>query len=358
MAFFAVNFSPMPRFKPVPAPASSLNFVEPMECLLVSTLPEGPEWVYEIKLDGYRAQALCHGRTAQLLSRNGNDLGHRFPDLVSDLASCVPAGSILDGELVALDAFGKPSFSLLQNFTTSGAAVVFFAFDLLQLEGRDLGCLPLADRRELLQKHLGTTDTVQLSESFQIPARQMLELVRTHELEGVVAKRLTSTYERGKRTGAWAKLRVELSQELIIGGYTPGTHGFDAVLVGFYRADRLHFCGSVRNGFVPASRRTLHARLAAQKAPACPFVNLPEAGSGRWGEGLTAAKMEHCVWLRPETVAQFRFLEWTPNDHLRHASFIALREDKAARAVVKEGEASEQRRSLARQALEQKRHRA
>lgn len=173
----------------------------------------------------------------------------------------------------------------------------------------------------------------------------MLELVRSHGVEGVVAKRLSSTYEQGKRTGAWTKMRVELSQELVIGGYTPGTHGFDAVLVGLYRDDRLYFCASVRAGFVPASRRAVHAQLASLEAEACPFVNLPEASGGRWGQGMTAAKMRNCIWLHPEVIAQFRFLEWTSNDHLRHASFVALREDKDPRAVFKEDEAVADRKA-------------
>jgi DNA ligase D-like protein (predicted ligase) len=315
-----------------------LSFLEPMECLLVAKLPEGPEWAYEIKLDGYRAQALCDGMSTRLLSRNGKDLGLRFPALISKLAAAAPAGSIVDGELVALDASGKPSFSLIQNAATSDAKLVFFAFDLLRLECRDLTRRPLSERRQLLCKALRQNDAVQLSESFQIPAQQMLELVRSHELEGVVAKRLSSTYEQGKRTGSWTKMRVERSQELVIGGYTPGTHGFDAVLVGFYRPDGLHFCASVRAGFVPASRRDLAGKLVHLRGDACPFVNLPESSAGRWGQGLTAAKMQDCVWLQPETVAQFRFLEWTPNDHLRHASFVGIREDKNAADVVKDGE--------------------
>ena len=178
-----------------------------------------------------------------------------------------------------------------------------------------------------------TSDTVQLSESFQVP--QMLALVREHGLEGVVAKRLSSCYERGKRSGAWLKVRVELAQEFVVGGYTSGTHGFDALLLGFYRGEDLHFCASVRNGFVPASRRALFLKLQASASGTCPFVNLPEKSAGRWGQGLTAAKMKNCVWLKPELVGQFRFLEWTPADHLRHVSFIGLRDDKEARDVVK-----------------------
>ena len=133
------------------------------------------------------------------------------------------------------------------------------------------------------------------------------------------------------------KMRVELSQELVIGGYTPGTHGFDAILVGFYRGEQLHFCASVRAGFVPASRRALYERLSPFETGACPFVNLPEASAGRWGQGLTAAKMKNCIWLRPQIIAQFRFLEWTPGDHLRHASFVGIREDKEPHAVMREG---------------------
>ena len=315
---------------------SHLRFVEPMECLIMSKLPEGPEWSYEIKLDGYRAQALCDGGKTQLLSRNGKDLGKRFPAVVASLARAIPQGSAVDGELVALDTDGKPSFSLIQNSATSGATFVFFAFDLLTLAGRDLTCRPLSERREFLTKALKQDDTVQLSQDFRISATQMLEMVRSHGLEGVVAKKLSSFYEPGRRSGAWSKMRVELSQELVIGGYTPGTHGIDAVLTGFYKGRDLHFCGSVRNGFVPASRRAIHAALSSLEDTICPFVNLPESSAGRWGQGLTAAKMKNCVWLKPDTVAQFRFLEWTPNDHLRHASFIALRNDKNARRVVKE----------------------
>ena len=349
----------MAKSKAAYGTAIQMSFLEPMECLLVSRLPEGPEWAYEIKLDGYRAQALCNGKTTKLLSRNGNDLGLRFPAMLPELAAAISNGSIVDGELVALDPSGKPSFSLIQNSATSGARFVFFAFDLLQFEGTDLTGKPLAERRSLLRKGLRQSDSVQLSESFQIPAEQMLALVRGHGLEGVVAKRLSSTYEQGKRSGAWAKMRVELSQELVIGGYTPGTHGFDAVLVGFYRGDQLYFCASVRAGFVPASRRALHAKLKPHETEACPFVNLPEASAGRWGQGLTAAKMKNCIWLRPEIVAQFRFLEWTPNDHLRHASFVGVRDDKAARSVVKEVEsAAAKRKAPQREIVDSERCRA
>lgn len=247
------------------------RFIQPMECLMVAKLPEGPEWSYEIKLDGYRAQALCEASGTQLLSRNGKDLGKRFPEVVAALARAIPHGSIVDGELVALYSNGKPSLSLIQNSATSGATFVFFAFDLLALAGADLTRKPLSERQGLLQKALKQDDTVQVSQGFTIPAAQMLEMVRSHGLEGVVAKKLSSFYEPGRRSGAWSKMRVELSQELVIGGYTPGTHGIDAVLTGFYKGRDLYFCGSVRNGFVPASRRAVHASIAALETPDLSF---------------------------------------------------------------------------------------
>ena len=319
--------------------AHQLDFVPPMECLHTDRLPEGPDWIYEVKLDGYRAQALHAAKATRLLSKNGKDLGGRFPGVALALASSLPAGSVADGELVALDAAGRPSFSLIQNSASSGATFVFFAFDLMSLAGRDLTNEPLAERRRLLKQNLQVSDTVQLSESFTIPAAQMLALIREHGLEGVVAKRLSSRYEKGARSGAWTKLRFNLGQGFVIGGYTPGTHGFDAVVIGFYRGRDLHFCAKVRAGFVPASRRQLFQQLAPLKTEVCPFVNLPEKGEGRWGQGLTAAKMAECVWIKPETVAQFEFLEWTPADHLRHVNFLGVRNDKEPSAVVKEGEA-------------------
>ena len=314
------------------------NFVPPMECLYTDRLPEGPEWIYEVKLDGYRAQAVRTGATVQLLSKTGKNLGLRFPALLPALSKALPKESVVDGELVALDPEGRPSFSLIQNAGSNKAPLVFYGFDLLALGGEDLTRRPLSERRALLREHLKVSDAIQLSESFQIPAEQMLQLVHTHNLEGVVAKRLASCYEEGRRSGAWLKMRVELAQEFVIGGYTPGTHGFDAVQLGFYRNGQLRFCASVRNGFVPASRRSLFSRLKPLETDVCPFANLPESSPGRWGAGMTVARMSECVWLRPETVAQFRFLEWTPSEHLRHVSFIGLREDKEPLDVVKEGE--------------------
>lgn len=212
---------------------------------------------------------------------------------------------------------------------------MFFAFDILMVAGRDVRMLPLIDRQQLLRDSLRTSDLVQVSESFSIPAEQMIAIVREHGLEGLVAKRLNSRYESGRRSGAWQKLCLTQAQEFVVGGFTPGDHGIDPLLVGFYRGRRLQFCASVRVGFVPASRRELDSRLQPLITDHCPFVNVPESSPGRWSQGLTAEKMKSCVWVR-RMVVRCSYQEWTTNDHLRRVSYVGVRDDMDAREVVKE----------------------
>ena len=164
----------------------------------------------------------------------------------------------------------------------------------------------------------------------------MLKFVRTHGLEGVIAKRADSPYEPGKRSGLWTKTRVDMGQEFVVGGYTPGANGFDALLIGFYQGKDFLYAGKVRAGFVPASRREVAKHFQGLKTKKCPFANLPEAGGGRWGEGLTADKIKECTWLKPELVARIDFREWTGASHLRHTKFVALRDDKNPKKVVRE----------------------
>jgi ATP-dependent DNA ligase len=146
--------------------------------------------------------------------------------------------------------------------------------------------------------------------------------------EGLVAKDRNSRYEPGLRSGAWQKMRINLSEDFVIGGYTVGGSTFDAVVFGYYEGKQLMFAARTRNGFTPASRRELHRRFEGLETKKCPFANLPESRSGRWGQGLTAEKMKECRWLKPVLVGRFEFTEWTPDGHLRHAKFVSLREGK------------------------------
>jgi bifunctional non-homologous end joining protein LigD len=195
--------------------------------------------------------------------------------------------------------------------------------------------LPLVERREILKSLTFSSRRIRIAEYFASSATDMLSAARAQGLEGVVAKRKDSRYEAGKRSGAWVKHRLNAGQELVIGGYVPGAHGVDAIIVGCYRGEELIYVARVRNGFVPASRRQVFERLKPLVTRDCRFVNLPETPKGRWGEGLTAADMEKCVWVRPKLVARIEFLEWTESektvsDYTRSSSTVREVSDHAS----------------------------
>jgi DNA ligase D-like protein (predicted ligase) len=313
------------------------RFIEPMLLLRTEKLPEGPEWQVELKLDGYRALAIKSGGKVYLRSRNDNDFNIRYPGVVKALAT-MPDDTVIDGEVVALDADGRPSFNTLQNYGSSGVPLHFFIFDVLVLKGKDVMGEPLVKRRELIEKHVlpKLADPIRYSPVLEGTMKQLVHSVKTQGLEGLVAKRRDSKYEPGLRPGAWQKMRVNAGQELVIAGYTPSPKNFDALVIGHYQDGKLMYAARTRNGFTPASRAELFKKLEPLEIAECPFANLPEKKAGRWGAGLTAAKMAECRWLKPVTVAQFEFVEWTSDAHLRHSRFVALREDKNAKDVRRE----------------------
>src|SRR5262249_48522927 len=190
----------------------------------------------------------------------------------------------------------------------------------------------------LLRQHVlpNLGEPIRHSPELNASLPDLVAAVRAQGLEGLVAKRLDSRYEPGQRSGAWRKMRINRGQEFVIGGYTPSPRNFDALIFGYYEGDRLIYAARTRNGFTPSSREKLYKRFRGLEIPECPFANLPEARSGRWGQGLTADKMKECRWLKPELVAQFEFVEWTPDGHLRHARFVGLRDDKSARQIRRE----------------------
>jgi DNA ligase D-like protein (predicted ligase) len=269
----------------------------------------------------------------EIYSRLKNSTTEKFPQIVEALDS-LPQGTVIDGELVALNAEGKPDFNLMQNYK-SAEFLVYFVFDILMHEGRSLLDLPLTERRRIMREVVKPNDCIQIVE-VSTSAEDIIRFVKEHQLEGVIAKRADSKYLPGKRTGWWVKTRFNLTQEFVIGGYTPSHLGLDAIIVGVYRGKDLYFSSRVRAGFTPHSRRQVYQKIHRLELDRCPFANLPQPTAGRWGLGITAEAMKGMVWLKPEAVAQIEFLEWTGRDILRSASFVRLREDKDPQKVVKE----------------------
>jgi bifunctional non-homologous end joining protein LigD len=315
------------------------SFIEPMQALAVEKLPEG-DWLYEVKLDGYRALAFKDGKDVRLLSRNNKPFN--YPQLTDSLKLLRANRVILDGEIVALDEKGRSSFQLLQVYKSSEQRVplVYYAFDLLFLEGKDLRNQPLSARCKLLATVLKKApENIRLSKELQGTKDELLRVAQEFGLEGLVAKRLSSVYESRRRTGAWVKGKLTRAQEFVIGGHTmpEGSRKyFGSLLVGYQSPDGLRFAGRVGTGFSEKLLASVDAQLQKLKRSTCPFINLPEKTKGRWGLGITPAVMKRCHWVKPVLVAQVKFTEWTNDDQLRQPVFLGLRTDKEAKEVVRE----------------------
>lgn len=219
-----------------------IPFTAPMECLPVANLPDAPGWVYELKLDGFRGQAIRDKSGVHLPSRNGKDFSEKFPQVFAALKKALPIGTAVDGELVAFDEGGKPSFNAIQN-ADAHTNIVLFVFDILVNRWKDVKPMPLSERLTILKSAIVPSERVQVSATFPGPLSRFVAAVREMGGDGVVAKRLTSHYQPGKRTGAWVKRRPNIGQEFIIGGFTPGSHGIDALEV-TRRSPHLQNCHS------------------------------------------------------------------------------------------------------------------
>jgi DNA ligase D-like protein (predicted ligase) len=260
------------------ASAERLQFVEPMYARAVQQLPESKDWLYEVKFDGYRCLAAKDSIGVTLWSRRANRLTDQFPT-IAQACEHLPGDTLLDGELIALDNHGRVSFNMLQHYRSQAQAILFYAFDVIIHRGRRLIHVPLETRRELLSDlaaELKTrTPLIGLSDTLETTPAELIPLVKEFGFEGVIAKRKDSCYKIGKRSGAWVKYKVNKAQEFVIGGYTPD-NPLDALIVGYYEADKLIFVSKVRNGFVPRLRREVWSRLRGLETSQCPFFNLPE----------------------------------------------------------------------------------
>jgi bifunctional non-homologous end joining protein LigD len=311
----------------------AIPVVRPMLATLAPELPRGPEWTYEVKWDGYRTLARKEGPRVKLFSRNLKDATAQYPAVARSVAQIREDAALIDGELVALDEHGHPTFQALHH--QSAQTVVFYAFDLLHLNGRDFTPRPIEERRAALAPILEGT-TVLRSDPLPGTPAQIEKALRGLRLEGAVAKRQGSRYESGRRSRAWLKVKFNRRQELVVGGYKPNATNFESLLVGYYDRGKLYFAGKVRAGLTPHIRADLVRRFPPLEVRRCPFVNLPNSQTSHWGEGITEEDMQNLRWLKPQLVVEVSFVEWTRDGLLRHSQFVALREDKPAREVRKE----------------------
>jgi bifunctional non-homologous end joining protein LigD len=330
-----VNLARLPPARP--------RFVEPMKAILVEDLPKGDQWIYELKFDGVRAIGIKDKRRVELISRAEKDLTTKYPKLAAALEKLPAREAVLDGEIVAVDETGRSSFQLLQSYQMAGSKkppLLFYVFDLINFEGKDLTGLPLIHRKAIAESLVrDRSSLIRFSSSIKADSERLMNEMRRRGLEGLIAKRKDSKYEIGRRSGAWAKFKWTNEQEFVIGGFTrpQGARShFGALLVGYYEGSTLLFAAKVGTGFGEKVLSNLHTKFQKLIRKDCPFDNLPEKLPHAGGRGLTAAEMRHCTWLEPKLVCQVRFSEWTRDHHLRQPAFLGLREDKRPKEVIRE----------------------
>ncbi len=313
------------------------RFVRPMKATAVTELPKGDEWIYEVKWDGYRALGLKHNDTVRLLSLKEKDLTQDFATVAEAVRSIRAGTALIDGEIVAVDSKGCPSFQALQNRASLPRdwQIVYYVFDLLNFDGTDWTKKPLHERKEKLRKLLRQSD-VRYNANLSGSVENIIQTIKAAGLEGVIAKRRDSLYRAGTRVTTWLKFKLNKVQEFVIGAYKPDAGSFQSILVGYYDAKKLLFAGKVRQGFNPHVRAKLLKSMRPCLTNKCPFENLPSSRTSHFGEGITTEEMRELCWLKPKLVAQISFTEWTNYGLLRHATFEGLRDDKEPRAVVRE----------------------
>jgi DNA ligase D-like protein (predicted ligase) len=324
---------PGPSRRSVPLP----QFVAPQLSQLVEKQPSGPQWVHEIKLDGYRMAARIDNGRAQLLTRTGLDWTAKYPSAAEALASLNVKTAYLDGELCGVDEAGLPSFAHTQAATDgeSGARLVYYAFDLLHLDGQDVSGLPLVERKGLLEPLVANKLGLQFNGHDTGDGELILKHAGQLGFEGVVSKTIDAPYAPGNR-GLWRKAKALNRQEFVVVGWSDPEGSrphLGALLLGYYSNDgKLIYAGRVGTGMADKVLADLRRRLdpLARKTP--PLNVLPPRKT-RFGSPLVLSRVH---WVEPKLVAEITYLTWTADNLLRHTVYVGLREDKPADQVRRE----------------------
>ncbi len=304
------------------------NDYRPMLATLAAELPRGDDWLYEVKWDGYRALGYVRNGVAKLVSRNGNDLTERFPDVARALGQAMKSpDGVVDGEVCALDEQGRPSFSAMQQ-GKSGTPLVYAVFDVLEIDGKPVIDRPLTDRRELLEQLLDTRGSVvQISGAFD-DGEALYTAAVEQQLEGVMAKKCSSRYCEGKRTRDWLKVKTHGEQEFVIVGYTKGegrrARTFGSLVLAVNEDGTLRWVGNVGTGFTEKTIAELLDALESRRVDTSPLAVVPK---------MPKVRKSDVVWVEPTLVAEVKFAEWTHDGHLRAPVYLGLRDDKAAPEV-------------------------
>jgi bifunctional non-homologous end joining protein LigD len=304
------------------------KFRSPQLATLVTDVPEGTGWVFEMKYDGYRCLAAIAGSDVTLFTRSGKDWTKQFTAIVPPLSRITKGTALIDGELCAFDDKGRTDFSTLKDHLSNGGPLTYFAFDLIEQNGEDLSKLALIERKTRLEKLLGKVNQsslVQFSAHVTGNGQKVFDTICREGHEGIIAKNGQAPY-RSERTRDWLKVKCAKRQEFVIAGWSPSTKRkhFASLLLGTWENNELVYRGRVGTGFNAQSADELRSRLDSLTRKSSPFAQVPRPIA-------RTAK-----WVAPELVAEIGFTEFTPDGVLRHPSFLALREDKPAREVKAE----------------------